>query len=160
MGTEQAKPLSGGETLLFSLLPPPFGAIDPTFVCKIFEIFENILEPQPCSACVCKIFVIYEIFEKVLEPSALRLCAKYLKYSRIRINPTPRVSAKRWLCLPPHRLELVAWINGGRPTTSADETGFRIFEEFENIWKYLEYLYEQQGATSADETSPIRRNAC
>ena len=44
VGTEQAKPLSGGETLLFSLLPPPFGAIDPTFVCKTFEIFKNIWE--------------------------------------------------------------------------------------------------------------------
>ena len=99
-------------------------------------------------------------FLPLLEPSTLRLSAKYLKYLQIRINPAPRVSAKRWLCLPPHRLELVAWINGGSPTTSADETGFGIFEEFENIWKYLEYLNEQQGATSADETSPIRRNAC
>ena len=138
MGTEQAKPLSGGETLLFSLLPPPFGAIDPTFVCKIFEIFENILEPSTllrvCLQNICdiwniqkffrainptfviKIFAIFEIFENTDRPRSACVC------KTLTVSPHP------------HRLELVAWINGGRPTTSADETGFRTFEEFENIW--------------------------
>ena len=160
VGTEQAKPLSGGETLLFSLLPPPFGAIHPKFVCKIFEIFENILEPSTllrvCLQNICDmwnireffgainptfviiIFAIFEIFENTNRPRSACVC-KTLTVS----PPSPAGTC----CLNKRReTDHVSWRDR--------------FQNIWRIWKYLEYLNEQQGATSADETTPIRRNAC